>query len=319
MNISYEEFKEKLLEDARNIAREILGPDAEVTIGTASVGEPVEVLCIRKKISETGETVKGYCNEFRLKDGYEKYLKRQAWAELLRTLKNHLKILAELPRDADYTFLEKFETAKEHLGIGPVTMKGRKKSYGEMCVMMDDIPMAVFAELPDSADGKNIGRLPKSILEYWGVSEEEVLEAAVLNQMAKDKPVIRPLWEIMKAIFPIYELIHRETQEEHMWVASTENGQFGSVVMVYPGFLDKACEDLGEEGIFVIPSSIHEVILLKESEAKGWALRNAECVKEVNMRELLPEEVLSDRVYHYERATQTFESVGAWNKRMDVL
>ncbi len=316
MNISYEEFKEKLLEDARNIVRQELGSDAEVTIGTATQGEPAEVLRITKKNPEANGDVKGYVNEFPLKFGYEKYLRHPVWAELLRSMKNNLKRIAAMPEEFDLGFLKTFKTAKEYLGIAPLSMKDRGMAEDEICVMMDDIPMSVIAALPEGADGKNVGRLPKKILEYWGVSKEEVLVAAVLNQMQKHKPVIKSMQEVLKSIFPLHALLVGAEQEEHMWVATTEDSQLGSVCMVYPGFLDKACAEIGED-VFVIPSSIDEVILMKQSEAKEFVLRNPDFVNEVNKGNLRPNEVLSDKVYHYECATQTFESASRWYQRVN--
>ena len=322
MNISYEEFKERLLEDARNIVRQELGPDVEVTIGTATEGEPEEVMCITKEIPEVNGDAKGYVSEFPLKFGYEKYLRRPVWAELLRSLRNHLKRIAAMPEEFDLGFLKTFKTAKEYLGIVPLSMKDRGMAEDEICVMMDDIPMSVIVVLPESADGINIGRIPKKILEYWGVSKEEVLGAAVLNQMQKHKPVIKPMQKLLKSISPLHALLFlvgaEQEEEEDMWVATTEDSQLGSVCMVYPGFLDKACAELGED-VFVFPSSIDEVILMKQSEAKEFVLRNPDFVNEVNKGKLRPNEVLSDKVYHYERATQTFESAKAWYQRVHGL
>ena len=225
-----------------------------------------------------------------------------------------------MPEEFDLSFLKTFKTAKEHLGIVPLPMKDRGKAEDEICVMMDDIPMSVVVALPESADGKNVGKISKKFLEYWGASEEEVLEAAVLNQMQKHKPVIKPMQEMLKSISPLHALLFlvgaEQEEKEDMWVATTEDSQLGSVCMVYPGFLDKACAELGED-VFVIPSSIDEVILLKQSEAKEFVLRNPDCVNEVNKGRLLPNEVLSDKVYHYERATQTFEAASAWYQRVN--
>jgi len=315
MKISYEEFKENLLEDARNIVRQELGADVDVTIGTATEGEPEEVMRITKKNPEANGDVKGYISEFHLKNGYQKYIRHPVWAELLRSLKKHLKIIAAMPEEWDLGFLKSFETAKEYLGMTPLPMKDRGMAEDETCVMMDDIPMGVAIDLPESTDGKNVGRLSKKILEYWGVSEEEAFEAAVLNQMQKHKPVIIPMQEMLESISPFHAPLDGAEQEEHMWVATTEGFQLGSVCIVYPGFLDKACAELGED-VFLIPSSIHEMILMKESEAKEFVLRNPDCVMEVNNENLLPNEVLSDKVYHYECATQTFESASAWYKRV---
>lgn len=58
------------------------------------------------------------------------------------------------------------------------------------------------------------------------------------------------------------------------------------------------------ENFYILPSSIHEVILLRESFAEDaeylrWM------IQEVNATEVAPEEILSDRAYYYDRETDT--------------
>ena len=311
MNISYEEFKERLLEDARNIVRQELGADADVTIGTATEGEPEEVLRITKKNPEANGDVKEYVSEFPLKFGYEEYLRRPVWAELLRGLRNHLKRIAAMPEEWDLGFLKSFKTAKEYLGIVPLPMKDRGKTEDEICVMMDDIPMSVIAVLPESADGENVGRLSKKILGWWGVSEEEVRMAAMQNQMKAAKPKLTPMCEIL-----LINLHVTDPKDEFMFVATTERYSNGAVVISYPGFLDDACKKIGED-VFIYPSSVHEVILVKESHLGDRDLDDGDdFVKYVNKNDVYEQDIVSDKVYHYERATKTFESARSWYKRV---
>lgn len=311
MNISYEEFKDKLLEDARNIVRQELGADADVTIGTATEGEPEEVLRITKKNLEANGDAKGYVSEFRLKYGYQEYLRHPVWAELLRGLKKLLKIIATMPEEWDLGFLKSFETAKKYLGIAPLPMKDRGVAEDEICVMMDDIPMGVTIYLPESTNGKNVGRLSKKILGHWGVSEEEVRMAAMQNQMEAAKPKLTPMCEIS-----LINLHITDPKDEFMFVATTEGYRDGAVAISYPGFLDDACEKIGED-VFIYPSSVHEVMLVKESHLGDRDLdEHDDFIRFVNRRHNDERDVLSDKLYHYERATKTFESARSWYKRV---
>ena len=54
------------------------------------------------------------------------------------------------------------------------------------------------------------------------------------------------------------------------------------------------------ENFFVIPSSVHETIIVAESEAPGREeLRSM--IEEINETQVEAEEVLSDRAYYYDR------------------
>lgn len=93
---------------------------------------------------------------------------------------------------------------------------------------------------------------------------------------------------IQEDCFPeIYVLINRESL-------------FGASVILYPDYLRKLAERMGTD-LYVLPSSIHEVIavttsgmepsdlqdLVKTVNGTGWAVR--------------PNEVLSNNVYRYSR------------------
>ena len=58
-----------------------------------------------------------------------------------------------------------------------------------------------------------------------------------------------------------------------------------------------------EEHFFVIPSSVHETIIVAESEAPGREELGS-MIEEINETQVEAEEVLSDRAYYYDRAVR---------------
>ncbi len=72
--------------------------------------------------------------------------------------------------------------------------------------------------------------------------------------------------------------------------------------MLYPGILEAVSEKLGYD-LFVLPSSIHEIILL-QAENSSRHKELAEMVAQINQTELAADEVLSSHVYYYSRAEQ---------------
>ena len=78
----------------------------------------------------------------------------------------------------------------------------------------------------------------------------------------------------------------------------------GASVILYPDVLRMAAKKLGGD-LLVLPSSIHEVILVRH-ENIGEYDKIAEFVKEINQKEVLSEDVLSDSVYRYEEKNASF-------------
>lgn len=91
-----------------------------------------------------------------------------------------------------------------------------------------------------------------------------------------------------------------EGQEENpMYVLTNRSNQNGAACILYPNVLKEFAERIGSD-LYILPSSIHEVILIKDQGMEDAdVLRNM--VKDVNRTQLAPEEVLSDEVYHYNR------------------
>ena len=80
---------------------------------------------------------------------------------------------------------------------------------------------------------------------------------------------------------------------------------YGAATVLYKGVLEKLSEETGTD-LILIPSSVHEVLILpdtNEIEAKELA----EIIKQVNDKELEPQEILSGHPYCFVRETGTLK------------
>ena len=90
-----------------------------------------------------------------------------------------------------------------------------------------------------------------------------------------------------------------------LYVASMPDMANGAGVILYPHFMEKAAQELGGD-FYVIPSSVHEVLLLKDDGA--IALEDMkEIVRSVNRSEVSHEDFLSDNVYHFDASQRKLE------------
>ena len=90
-----------------------------------------------------------------------------------------------------------------------------------------------------------------------------------------------------------------------MYVATVPDKNSGAGVIAYQDFMDQAAERVGGD-FFVLPSSINEILLVPDNgDMTADALRDM--VKDVNAKEVSPEERLSDNVYHYDSKDHVFE------------
>ncbi len=78
----------------------------------------------------------------------------------------------------------------------------------------------------------------------------------------------------------------------------------GASVILYPDVLRMAAKKLGGD-LLVLPSSIHEVIIMRWENGAEYD-EITEIVKEINQKEVMPEDVLLDSVCFYCRKDDSF-------------
>ena len=91
-----------------------------------------------------------------------------------------------------------------------------------------------------------------------------------------------------------------------MYVASNSDKLNGSSVILYRDMLKNFAESHDVEKLYILPSSLHEVIIIPDDAnmEKDIQMLN-EMVVSVNCTQVQPEEILSDHVYVYEYSTDT--------------
>ncbi len=91
--------------------------------------------------------------------------------------------------------------------------------------------------------------------------------------------------------------LRRESSRLPMYLLTNVQKYLGASVILYPGLLKRLGEQL-KDNFFILPSSIHECILVPESAGcEREALRKMVC--EVNDTQVPRQEILSYQVYYY--------------------
>lgn len=99
------------------------------------------------------------------------------------------------------------------------------------------------------------------------------------------------------------QMIGESTEEEKvtMYVLSNQSRILGAACILYQNLMEKFAEEV-EKDFYVLPSSVHELILVPVAEGEK-ALHLNHMVEEVNQTQLDTEEVLADHAYYYSRDT----------------
>lgn len=87
-----------------------------------------------------------------------------------------------------------------------------------------------------------------------------------------------------------------------MYVLTNPQKSKGAAAMLYPGLLQSIAEAT-QSSFYILPSSIHEVLLMKEGNGMG-AKELQSMVTDINQAQVPPQEVLSNQVYFYDGKEQ---------------
>lgn len=151
----------------------------------------------------------------------------------------------------------------------------------------------------------------------WGFTPDQMLDEALAIAQQNRPMVLRNLsgvltdMNVMGMEFPNVGLVLLGAKGE----GTDPTAYRGAGALFYPGALDEAAKKMGGN-FFILPSSIHEVLLIRDDDREGRWVELEEMVKVINAEEVEPADVLSNYVYHYDAATKTLEKASTYECRM---
>lgn len=146
-------------------------------------------------------------------------------------------------------------------------------------------------------------------MKIWETGEDALYETAWENISDADEAVLKDMDSVL-AQLPGINISAGSGSKDGccMYVLGSRSLINGAVQMCSRQTLKKAAEVIGSD-FWILPSSIHELILVPVYSIEGDAQELAEIVRSVNDTQLRPYEILSYHVYRYSRDTETLSVV----------
>ncbi|WP_026510990.1 DUF5688 family protein [Butyrivibrio sp. LC3010] len=177
---------------------------------------------------------------------------------------------------------------------------------------MEDMAVVYRFVLDQTDSGNGTILVTNQLLDQYGITKEQLRADAMENAPEIRPSEIRGMSEVMSELAPgmIPEVA---PEDEQMFVATVPDKIHGAGVIAYPNFMEDAAQKMGGD-FFVLPSSIHEVLLVKDNgQMTAKELENM--VKEVNATQVEPADQLTDHVYHYDSQNHIFELADKYEER----
>ncbi len=184
------------------------------------------------------------------------------------------------------------------------------------CVRVLDLALT-FRLLLEKKEGR-ISSVPVTDLmaEKWGASTEELFAKSVENMRRMWHPTLEPIGNVIRELAydtgadetGFYMSDAEDRGNVQMYVLSNSMCVNGATELFYTDVIQQFA-DRFESDVYILPSSIHEVILIP-SVTEFTAEELARIVRQVNEEIVSEDEILSDHVYLYAQKDGSFSIAG---------
>jgi len=215
----------------------------------------------------------------------------------------------KINRSIDMKFFLNYETVRSRIIFKLInTEKNRELLRDVPYIPFHDLSIVFQCLVSEERFGNASILIHNVHLQLWKVNARELYECALENTpllQGYELADMDTVLEEMKALGGIDdEEIEDMQQEVPMYVLSNKSRINGASCILYKDIL-KDFAMVVDKDLYVLPSSIHEVILLP-SDGTQESEQLKEMVREINQSQVEKEEVLSDSVYYYRRSDDSF-------------
>lgn len=165
-----------------------------------------------------------------------------------------------------------------------------------------DLAIVFYILLDKTEKGAASVLITHDMLKHWNQSLMKIYCYAASNTPALLTAELMPMNDVIIELLGENSDDYEPDEENHMYILSNEQRHFGAACILY----DPVLEDIGkilEDDFYILPSSIHEVIVLSAKYASSQTDLD-EMINEINNTQVSEEEILSDHAYYYNRKTK---------------
>lgn len=161
-----------------------------------------------------------------------------------------------------------------------------------------DLSAVVRVILKMDKEGMSSMALSKKDAENLGMTEEEIYAAALANTLRLFPPKLMNLWGYVEQNIGIG--LPYEEDEVTTYILTNQKEVDGAFYLMSRELVGNIAEML-EDDLYILPSSVNEVLLVRASEVREGVDGLKAMVRDVNETIVAEKEILSYSVYHYDK------------------
>lgn len=181
-----------------------------------------------------------------------------------------------------------------------------------------DMAIVYYLQTAITDSGTATVTVTNDLAQLWDADEADLYELARKNTPRMNRGIVLTLSDTIRGCtytsqarniqaYDGYDFSTRDAEILPMYIATNTTKTFGAAVILYDGLLKDVTEYLSCSGIYVMPSSVHEFMLIPDTFGNAESIR--QMVQEINAAEVPEEEVLSDNIYHYDVTTHELKVI----------
>ena len=193
-----------------------------------------------------------------------------------------------------------YDRVKDKLSLRLLEVKRNRDFLRNVPYLAVGNGLALVADvrISEEVEGQSRTTVTYDLLKKWGISGKDLFQEATQHTEAAEPAKLLDMERYLIGGDRTNLLARKDSERGDILVLTNEDGLFGAAALFYPGVKEEIASVLGE-GYSVLPSSVHEVIIVPDSLGMG-AEDLTKMVKEVNSFMVSPGERLSDRVFHFD-------------------
>lgn len=308
-----EEFMEYIKEHILEVFAMMEGEGFSADDYVVSLGEVVRNNDVHLHGIVIGEKSKGIFPKISLNSFYEEYRDGVPTSLIMQKIWIQYRLLKErnIPSSQDLTNIEEI---KDKIILRLVNYERNRERLAE-CPHMKFLDLVVtYHYITEIAPGEFVSALiTYDEMESWEMTQEEMHELAVKNTERIFPANVKSLAKVvadaymekipdgcdLKEEFEAYIQYLEEKPKYDMRILSNDRGINGANCILYKDQLSKLAKEL-DANLFVLPSSVHELILVAEDEDIEPEFLK-ELVRDANLSAVGLIDLLSDNIYYYDR------------------
>lgn len=177
--------------------------------------------------------------------------------------------------------------------------------------MKDDMAIIYRVVVNQGKDGIGSAIVTEQYAKHLNLNENDLYKIAMENTPkllpAKMNDLFEEVKKMSAAMMPNdFDMAKLDLTDvaPHLYVLTNKENLDGAAAIFYPGVQEEIYKNLKSE-YYVIPSSVHETLILPKNGALLGSHELRAMVDDINHTHVAPDEVLTDNVYEYDARSKT--------------